>query len=134
MKVGDKIYCIKEKTEKCWNVDLDDLIKRTKDLSDDELKQLFNELDTKATQSTQFTNGKAYKISSILGNSIKIVGDDKTGHIFSSEFKPEELRTGALDGAFFSEFFVSEKEYRRMKLQTLSDENFSSFLKRIKKK
>jgi len=130
MKKGDKIYCIKDLEEthyKSIGTKIGILGngfaykgKLIDEMNEDEMNEfLTDKLKKDIFETTiRFQKGKSYTIKSIL---VDIIIEDKDG---SKEFTTLEI---------INEYFVSERQYRKMKLEELSDINFNNFLNKLKK-
>lgn len=142
MKECDKLFCIKDLfiTEYYYSAELDQqfinlveanfLIAAEKEAK---WKAYVDEKEKLAYQSQFLTCGKVYEIKSTLGNQVRITGDNgdsrffllDTGYDVYDDYPNKEK---------LNDYLVSIQEARRRKLEQLNDENFSSFLKKIKKK
>lgn len=133
MKKGDKVYCIKDFG----------IFERNTPLGTDILNYKHRD-GTYKNAFFYFVKGKSYKVKSILW----IAFDGWEGCVLESEKRTKKGRTTTINQEFyfsenpenhysspclFKDHFVTEKEYRRMKLQDLSDLNFSEFLKKNEK-
>lgn len=121
-KVGDKIYCIKtiESTR------FDNTYKHS------EVKELSREdaviyLKSKVEKYIEFRTGDQYTILSMQPMS---TGLTPNGIEVKLKGKNNIVRK---DIEFIEENFLYLKEFRKIKLDELSDTNFVSFLKKIKK-
>lgn len=131
MKKGDKIYCIKNLEETHYK-SIETKVgilgngfaykgKLIDEMNVDEMNEfLTDNLKKDIFETTiRFQKGKSYTIKSMLSNEITLI--DING---STEFTTLEI---------INDYFVSEKQYRKMKLEELSDINFVNFLNKMKK-
>jgi hypothetical protein len=136
MKMGDKVVCIKniltkrsidKKIDHDLNEELYNNFKEQKYLKADEI---MIKIDKNQKDVIIFENGKVYEVAKDFAGIITIK-DDLGEYKTFSDSNIKDI-TDFVD-CNFSEHFITLKESRKKKLEELSDENFNSFLKSLKK-
>lgn len=136
LKKGDKLYCIKTYESTKPIIRDGSYYKRLyylnntdwSDLTEEE-KIEHNNFDFRERQPyDDLIKDKIYKVICKLGPEITI-NTEISDITFCTYYKEDNYK----DEKFLNEYFVSFIEGRKIKLQELSDDTFSNFLKKIKK-
>lgn len=146
MKKGDKVYCIEnvisietiidevlddkllDESEKLFDLFEKGLISESEFEKKDE--EIFDRMDENEREVIIFKKGNVYEISRNFADIIHIKND--FGEFFTfSDSAIKEIAT--IVDYKFSDHFTDLKDFRKRKLDELSDKNFSDFLKNLKK-
>jgi hypothetical protein len=135
LNVGDKLYCVKtlNNTRKIFrdakyyerlnyfnNKDWTDLTENE--------KIEYNNFDFRKEEEYEYLiKDKYYTIIDKFGQELEITTEDK----YSLTISNSKLCDYKED--FLNEYFITEIEGRKIKFDSLSDNNFNSFLKKLKK-
>lgn len=115
LKIGDTVICITKMEVTMFKPDfIHNLYINKRKVSDLPIEEILENRETY----TKFEEGKKYTIRTKQLNEFSLK-NEKSADIITQQDLLEN--------------FVIEKEYRKMKLETLSDNNFSEFLKNMKK-
>jgi uncharacterized membrane-anchored protein len=134
INVGDKLYCVKNFvmyyniSNKEREIFLNG--RYVKDLSTKEKTQYRKIPSVILTEQKILINGNTYKVLTKIADEITISTEDKNILITQKTEKNFDFNQ---DEIFLDEYFITEIEGRKIKFDSLSDNNFNSFLKKLKK-
>ena len=157
MKKGDKVYCIKDFGffEKYWSINESDMsdkdlikIRKLGSYTTDYLyfvngksyvitdiyKKSYDGFDGYEIEGEireVFLEEEVIVDDDLIRQGFRL-NDDDWEICKTKVLEMYDIDIGPVFNSSFDEYFVSEKEFRRMKLSELSDINFSNFLKDIK--
>lgn len=140
MKEGDKLVCIKDLNKWVYGEGFlkEEIALSMKhdrgEITHKEFKKLtvnlYREKENSLKERNTFTKGKIYTINHVNDSSIDIIDNLGRPENFSIL---EDGRMSVLASYHYDVHFITIVEARKRKLDDLSDNNFSEFLKRVKK-